>query len=72
MLFFQLNHFQPAAEEGQNTNFIWMYYKFIHFQCTLKNWTVFYTVVIKPCHLDIHWIALTEYYQMNTHLLGFQ
>ena len=29
MLFFQLNHFQPAAA-GQNANLTWMDYKFIH------------------------------------------
>ena len=26
----------------------------------------------KPCHVGIHWIALTEYSHMNTHLPGFQ
>ena len=26
----------------------------------------------KPCHVDIHWIALAEYSQMSTHVLGFQ
>ena len=26
----------------------------------------------KPCHVGIHWIALTEYSQMSTHLPGFQ
>ena len=26
----------------------------------------------KPCHVGIHWIALTEYSQMSTHLLGFR
>ena len=25
----------------------------------------------KPCHVDIHWIALTEYCQMSTHMPGF-
>ena len=25
-----------------------------------------------PCHVGINWIALTEYSQMSTHLLGFQ
>ena len=29
MLFFQLNHFQPAAA-GQKANLTWMDYKFIH------------------------------------------
>ena len=24
------------------------------------------------CHVGIHWIALTEYYQMSTNLPGFQ
>ena len=26
----------------------------------------------KPCHVGIHWIALTEYSQMSTHMPGFQ
>ena len=26
----------------------------------------------KPCHVGIHWIALTEYSQMSTHVPGFQ
>ena len=26
----------------------------------------------KPCHLGIHWIALTEYSLMSTHVPGFQ
>ena len=26
----------------------------------------------KPCHVGIHWIALTEYSQMSTHLPGFR
>ena len=26
----------------------------------------------KPCHVSIHWIALVEYFEMSTHLLGFQ
>ena len=26
----------------------------------------------KPCHVGIHWIALTEYSQMSTHMSGFQ
>ena len=26
----------------------------------------------KPCHVDIHWKALTEYSQMSIHMLGFQ
>ena len=26
----------------------------------------------KPCHVDIHLIALAEYSQMSTHMLGFQ
>ena len=26
----------------------------------------------KPCHIGIHWIALTENSQMSTHVLGFQ
>ena len=26
----------------------------------------------KPCHVGIHWIALTEYCQMRTHVPGFQ
>ena len=26
----------------------------------------------KPCHVGIHRIALTEYYQMSTHVPGFQ
>ena len=25
----------------------------------------------KPCHVGIHWIALTEYSQMSTHVPGF-
>ena len=25
----------------------------------------------KPCHIGIHWIALTEYSQMSTHITGF-
>ena len=28
--------------------------------------------IFKPCHVGIHWIALTEYSQMSTHLPGFQ
>ena len=27
---------------------------------------------LKPCHVGIHWIALTEYSMMSTHVLGFQ
>ena len=26
----------------------------------------------KPCHVGIHWIALTEYSEMSTHVQGFQ
>ena len=26
----------------------------------------------KPCHVGIHWIALAEYFQMSTHMSGFQ
>ena len=26
----------------------------------------------KPCHVGIHWTALTEYSQMSTHVPGFQ
>ena len=26
----------------------------------------------KPCCVGIHWIALAEYSQMNTHVPGFQ
>ena len=26
----------------------------------------------KPCHVGIHWKALTEYYQMSTHVAGVQ
>ena len=26
----------------------------------------------EPCHVGIHWKALTEYFQMSTHLPGFQ
>ena len=26
----------------------------------------------KPCHVGIHWIAFTEYFQTSTHLPGFQ
>ena len=26
----------------------------------------------KPCHVGIHWIALTEFFQLSTHLPGFQ
>ena len=26
----------------------------------------------KPCHVGIHWKALDEYYQMSTHVPGFQ
>ena len=26
----------------------------------------------KPCHVGIHWIAVTEYSQMSTHVPGFQ
>ena len=26
----------------------------------------------KPCHVDIHWIALAEFSQMSTNMLGFQ
>ena len=26
----------------------------------------------KPCHVGIHWIALTEHSQMSTHMAGFQ
>ena len=26
----------------------------------------------KPCHVGIHWVALTEYSQMSTHMPGFQ
>ena len=25
----------------------------------------------KPCHVGIHWEALTEYSQMSTHMSGF-
>ena len=25
----------------------------------------------KPCHVGIHWIALTEYSQLSTHMTGF-
>ena len=28
--------------------------------------------LLKPCHVGIHWIALAEYFQMSTHLPGFQ
>ena len=28
--------------------------------------------IIEPCHVGIHWIALTEYSQMSTHLPGFR
>ena len=27
---------------------------------------------LKPCHVGIHWKALAEYSQMNTHMPGFQ
>ena len=27
---------------------------------------------LKPCHVGIHWNALTEYFHMSTHLPGFQ
>ena len=27
---------------------------------------------LKPCHICIHWIALAEYFQMSTHMPGFQ
>ena len=27
---------------------------------------------LKLCHVGIHWIALVEYFQMSTHLPGFQ
>ena len=26
----------------------------------------------KPCHVGTHWKALTEYFQMSTHLPGFR
>ena len=26
----------------------------------------------KQCHVGIHWIALAEYFQMSTHMQGFQ
>ena len=26
----------------------------------------------KPCHVGIHWLALAEYFQMSTHMPGFQ
>ena len=26
----------------------------------------------KPCHVGIQWIALTEYFQMSTHIPGLQ
>ena len=26
----------------------------------------------KPCHVGTHWMALAEYFQMSTHMLGFQ
>ena len=26
----------------------------------------------KPCHVGIHWKALTEFFQMSTHVPGFQ
>ena len=26
----------------------------------------------KPCHVGMHWIALTEYSQMSTHVPGFR
>ena len=25
----------------------------------------------KPCHAGTHWIALTEYFHMSTHMPGF-
>ena len=25
----------------------------------------------KPCHVGIHWITLTEFHQMSTHMPGF-
>ena len=28
--------------------------------------------LFKPCHVSIHWIALTEYSQMSAHVPGFQ
>ena len=28
--------------------------------------------IYKPCHVGIHFIALVEYFQMSTHMPGFQ
>ena len=28
--------------------------------------------ILKSCHIRMHWKALDEYYQMSTHLPGFQ
>ena len=30
------------------------------------------SIRVKPCHVGIHWIALTEFSQMGTHVAGFQ
>ena len=32
----------------------------------------YFWIPSKPCHVGIHWIALTEYSQMSTHVPGFQ
>ena len=29
-------------------------------------------ILLKSCHVGIHWITLTEHSQMSTHLPGFQ
>ena len=36
-----------------------------------KKWQDFWESS-KPCHVGIHWIALSEYSQMSTHMPGFQ
>ena len=33
---------------------------------------IFWKKSYKTCNVGIHWIALTEYSQMSTHLPGFQ
>ena len=40
-------------------------------QTSLAKYTVFWKPS-KPCHVSIHWIALSEYSQMSTHVPGFQ
>ena len=36
------------------------------------HWRKFFGKASKPCHVGIHWKALTECSQMSTHISGFQ